>query len=348
MAKIALMISFLCMWCLVTAPASATPTDLASADWSVKSAHNLAVKPPSDDVVKAFMAKLEGGPGPNGICFARFVDLRHSGNLSLVVAEGEGTSCFLSVIDRTPRGFERYDFPNDTAHGSGAPEIRDLAGDGNLELIVDAPLTDYQGANYCQAVWPLVYAWTGNGYSDVSSRYRAFYKQALASLKKQIAAAQNSVTAPSAASGPGQPQPVEAPVRSHGGVSVGFGPVLHGPRQLQPQPQAPSKEDVMELNCTKAEAAKIKRFLGISRDAGLKDAIKWANSDDRLTREFAVGVLTDIGTPDAIEYLKTLSHDPERPVAAEANESVLDARAGRRQPLMLDTVEREPVAGNVK
>jgi hypothetical protein len=37
------------------------------------------------------------------------------------------------------------------------------------------------------------------------------------------------------------------------------------------------------------------RFLGISRDAGMSDAIKWAESDDPHDREFAIGVLVDMG-----------------------------------------------------
>jgi|SRR5258708_32729790 hypothetical protein len=50
-------------------------------------------------------------------------------------------------------------------------------------------------------------------------------------------------------------------------------------------------------------------FLGIARDAEMSDAIKWANSDDPNKREFAIDVLSDIGTRDAIEDLRTLSND---------------------------------------
>jgi len=32
----------------------------------------------------------------------------------------------------------------------------------------------------------------------------------------------------------------------------------------------------------------------------MADAIKWANSENRYTREFAANVRIDIGTPDAI------------------------------------------------
>jgi hypothetical protein len=69
------------------------------------------------------------------------------------------------------------------------------------------------------------------------------------------------------------------------------------------------------LNCTKAEAAKIERFLGISSDAGMNDAIKLANSDDADDRAFAAYVLADIATPEAMRYLRILSNDPDRVVA---------------------------------
>ena len=74
----------------------------------------------------------------------------------------------------------------------------------------------------------------------------------------------------------------------------------------------------MGLACTKAEAAKIERFLGTSRDAGMTDAIKWAASNDPNDREFAVEMLGEIETPQAIEYLGTLSHDSNRQVAESA------------------------------
>jgi hypothetical protein len=47
-----------------------------------------------------------------------------------------------------------------------------------------------------------------------------------------------------------------------------------------PLPLATPEPDWRGLNCAKVEAAKIQRFLGISRDAGMSDAIKWADSED--------------------------------------------------------------------
>lgn len=89
--------------------------------------------------------------------------------------------------------------------------------------------------------------------------------------------------------------------------------------------------------CTKAEAAKIERFLGISRDAGMSDAIKWASSDDPNKREFAADLFRDIGTPAAIEYLRTLSNDWNSMVADIAKS---DLEAAGRGPA-LHTINEE-------
>jgi hypothetical protein len=99
-------------------------------------------------------------------------------------------------------------------------------------------------------------------------------------------------------------------------------------RQL-PAPEAPPPEPTAAptasnpyqvrglVDCAQAEQGKIERFLG-DKDAGMADAIRWADSDNVNQRVFAVGVLMDIGTPDAVEQLKTLSHDPNYDVAISA------------------------------
>ncbi len=172
---------------LFASNALATQPDLASADWSVKVPHNLAANPPSEHAVKAFVAKMEGAK-PDGICSAHFADLRHSGNLSLVVSTSWGRFCNLSIYDKTSSGFEESSLQ--LAHYANGPEIKDLGGDGNLELIVPEDLSGYYGAQHCMADWPVIYAWTGGNYTDVSSRYKDYYKQELASAQKDIAAAE--------------------------------------------------------------------------------------------------------------------------------------------------------------
>jgi len=334
MRKTVLSILFLFSMLLFASNSLAAALDLASADWSVKTPHNLAAKPSADNVVKAFMSKLDGVKGYSpDVCAAHFADLQHSDTLSLVVAENDGKFCHLFVVDETAGGFKKYGF--DPAHYANGPEIKDLAGDGNLELVVPTDLTGYESAQYCVAQWPVIYAWTSNGYSDVSSHYKGYYEQLLASLQKDIgttetqaeraeqgAAAQGPEAAEGANSGaPAGPQPGGMDYsRAMPPVTVENGP--NGTVQFfrlasppSPQPPAPPSPDRDGLQCTKAEAAKIERFLGISRDAGMNDAIKLANSDDADDRAFAAFVFADIATLEAMRYLRTLSHDPDRGVA---------------------------------
>jgi len=308
MRRISWVITCLALCCVFASSLWAAQPDLAAADWSVKSTHSLATNPPSDDAVLGLLSKLITLGAYSGICSSRFADLRHSGNLSLVVSVTDGRFCSLSIIDKTPSGFERY--AADQAHFSDGPKIEDLAGNGNLELIVDTEFTGYLGGTGpCVATWPVIYAWTGTGYTDVSNQYKGYYEQQLQSLKKEIAAVSSATAAASS-------------------------------------PAASTAAARHEDDCAEAEAAKIERFLGISRDAGMTEAIKWADSDNPYTREFAADVLTDIGTPDAVENLRTLSNDTDKPVTA-TDESVAavakrDLEAAGRGPA-LNTIDRQKV-----
>lgn len=331
MRKIILPIPFLASLLLCASGSFAGPPDLASADWSVTAAHNLASNPPSDDAIMAFMSKLHDLPGyPARICFARFANLRRSTTLSLVVSENDGRFCHLFVVDKRIGGFDMYSF--DLAHEADGPQIEDLAKDGNTELIVPTDVTAYEGSQYCIEQWPVIYAWTGSNYADVSSNYKGFYEQRLASLEKEITAteAENGRIENGSAGNSGQtvntPSEATPPPMSIPEVDVSKGQALAqavavGPSVVEPvQPPPPEipEPGSQGLNCIKAEAAKTERFLGLSSDAGMADAIKWKNSNDPHDREFATWVLADIGTPEAVDDLKTLSHDSNRDVATSA------------------------------
>ena len=340
------------------ANAGDAPPALASADWSVKSPHSLAANPPSDDAVLALVNKLNSPVDFHSICSSQFADLRHSGNLSSVVSASDGRFCSLSIIDKTPSGFELYGVG--LAHSSDGPEIKDLAGNGNLELIVDTDLTSYYAVHHCMATWPVIYAWTGNGYADVSRNYKGYYEHELESVKKYIAASASATEQAQAAAANQTPESAPtmiqmAPVPPAGSVSS-TGKLISAMRQI-PYPAAassaaatPAAMPDLAGDCTEADAGKIERFLGISRDAGMTDAIKWANSDDPYRREFAADVLEDIGTADAIEYLRTLSNDTDTTVAAIAKDKLKAVLSGVGQGPDLYTVEQQeveqPLAGS--
>jgi len=66
-----------------------------------------------------------------------------------------------------------------------------------------------------------------------------------------------------------------------------------------------------DKECLEAEAAAIERFLGTSPDAGIDQALRLTQSEDRLARQFGTILLINIGTPKAREQLEKLSRDPD-------------------------------------
>src|ERR1700733_5361032 len=89
------------------------PPPLSSYNWAVIASPNLATHPPPVDAIRKFMEQLEYHGRSNSetqVCSFRFVDLRHSGNLSLVVSldDGRGTCGGLHIVDRTAAGFQLH------------------------------------------------------------------------------------------------------------------------------------------------------------------------------------------------------------------------------------------------
>jgi hypothetical protein len=90
---------------------------------------------------------------------------------------------------------------------------------------------------------------------------------------------------------------------------------------LQPVPGS-SGYQLSDKECLAAEASAIGRFLGMSSDAGIDQAIRLAKGQDRGERQFAATLLGEIGTPRARQYLQTLSKDPDYGVATYAKYSL--------------------------
>jgi hypothetical protein len=64
-----------------------------------------------------------------------------------------------------------------------------------------------------------------------------------------------------------------------------------------PPIRPPGGNSVEDKECLEAEEAALQRFLGLSKDAGIDQAIRLATSDDRLARQFGTVLLLQIGTP---------------------------------------------------
>jgi hypothetical protein len=331
---------------LIACVASVTPlwaseTDLAAADWSVTSSRSLASKSPSEDQVLNLLSRLLGvDPSHETLCSFKFADLRHSGNLSLVVSSTNGRFCFLSIIDKTDTGFELYS--PEQAHFSEGPQIKDLGRDGNYEVIMGADFTAYQGARHCVATWPVIYAWTGSGYSDVSNEYKYYYRQKLVLLTREAAtlssAALSQSTVPNGKATSSSASIVEVPGHLNWGAHKDTpSQASNEASPSEPPPVTPrllarfaatsiQKPDPRELDCIEAESGKIERFLGKSDNAGLDDAVRWTQSSNPDEREFGCYVLRDIGTSDAIDHLQTLSNEPDTRIAGIAKRGLLSGQ----------------------
>ncbi len=167
---------------------------LAADDWSVKASPNLSVKPPSaklvDGFLRAYVHSYSDLYSSAELCSFYFADLRHDGILSLVAGTGvtDRPSCRdVYIIDKTSSGFKIY--MNSGAIGASsdvADSIEDLHRDGKLEFILYNSLGSL--GNECIATWPVIYAWTGDNYANVSERFREFYRRRMDLLNKRIAA----------------------------------------------------------------------------------------------------------------------------------------------------------------
>ena len=283
--------------------AGATARPLSSYDWAVNASPNLATLPPPEAAVRKFMEQRHNNGESNvetRICSFRFVDLRHAQNLTLLVTRWDGPrgGCGgLSIVDRMLEGFQEVSGQGSDYYGIDDVNrvVRNISGDGKLELVFYNQFTDYEGAE-CAATWPVIYGWDGIRYANQSAqtRLRPFYQQEIKRLQHEIANTRLTETTYK--------------------VSNRRGPSSDGAR------------------CAEASVAKIQRFLGAPPDTGMADAIRWAHSSDPLEREFAAGVLSDIGTPGTKNYLRKLANDPDRGVALSAKTDFAYRHFGKKEP----------------
>ncbi len=301
------------------------PPALASANWSVDRTHSLESNPPPADVIWDFVNRaVQGDPEQGHLCDFRFADLRRSGNLSLVVSvDGGGTGgCNQTFIfDKTDSGFESY---SSWALFSGAEDVQDINHDGKLELILWAPIAgpDEVGEE-CE--WPLVFAWTGSEYSELSSQYKGYYERYLKSLEKQIAAGSSTASEAQARAAGSQPATISGFQQSVGdSSSTALNKTLMQQRPIVvPVPVAPtlapatsaSTPDPRDYACDRVQAAKTEQFLGIHSEASMIAAIKDSESNNPDRRILADVIFSFLKTPEATadqpdDYYREIKMEP--------------------------------------
>jgi ferredoxin len=356
----------------VATGAKTVQPDLGRADWSANAPNSLADNPPSKEAVWSFIGQRLGSFADLGgkLCDFRFVDLRRRGTLSLVVVDDAGGTADCSVVevfDKGPDGIEEYYDGGYLA----TPGVEDINGDGRFEVVVDEPdgvkyrdgakfyhgseIAHCDGCRACNEIWPRVYAWTGSGYTEVSSQFPEFYKRELKSLKKRIAAIDASEPttqlSPSVDSSSPQSAPTPLEMKAHWPSTLERPQTadVQQSQEAQPEPpvasatsEATHAREAEDWDCLKAEEAKMERFLGISKDAGMGDAIRWANSNSPAEREFATAILPQIRTAEALEYEQTLSRDSDHDVAVSAKSGVKHWREPEKSASAFERLPNQP------
>jgi hypothetical protein len=326
-----------CLLLVKPAASDSKQPDLGSVNWAVTAPNNLKDHPPPNQAVWLFINEQGNpsvksvsdlNPGAGDLCWFQFADLRGSGQLSLVaVYDGGGKDhCGdLSIFDLVSGEIQRTDylggpsFPDEKVQNV----LKDINHDGRPELVVFHPTTD-EGILE-MALWPSIYAWTGAGYTDVSSQYPQYYRDWLASMKKEIAEKEKE-RQQLLEEARSTPQPGPIVVRT-GGPTV-FHYSQPAADTVQSRQESGATRSIAatpdyELDQKQALAAMIDRFLG-SKDAGLTDAIRWANSKDPKERELAAQVFANMGVSKGLVYEHTLSHDADFSVAKFAHRRLKD------------------------
>ncbi|MGD0288430.1 MAG: hypothetical protein ABSC63_02080 [Candidatus Binataceae bacterium] len=284
-----------------------------------ESPHSLAADTPANDAVWNFMTHFWGDAWieQGKLCSFQFVELRHSGKLSLVAIydwDGGGNCNDLTIFDKSAAGVEGFDYGGGPPLDDDVKEIvKDISGNGHLELAVRS-FNMTEGRDD----WPSVYAWTGGGYTNVSSQYPRYYQDWLGSTKKELASLEAERERLAQAT-PASSAQNESVVEKNGSATVThFFTQQPEAAAVAPDVEAASR---LEFDAKEAQVAKIERLLG-SKEAGMPDAIRWANSDDPRERTLAAQVFAQMGTSEALRYEQTLSGDADPKVAKLASRKV--------------------------
>jgi hypothetical protein len=145
------------------------------------------------------------------------------------------------------------------------------------------------------------------------------YQDWLGSTKKELASLEAERESLAQAT-PASSAQNESVVEKNGSATVThfFTEEPEGAPTIAPEVEAASR---LEIDAKEAQVAKIERFLG-SKEAGMLDAIRWANSGDPEERTLAVQVFGEMGTSEALRYEQTLSGDSDPKVAKLASRKV--------------------------
>ena len=269
------------------ASSSQRGTNLASYDWSMKASPNLAAKPPSMKVLVSFLNLVDSSTGGDGDIGESEDDSEHVAyvcSFRFTDLRRNGSLSLVAGIGVTQRGYCRDVYVVDkTASGFEIYSTGGSAGDGSD---VSAKIKDLRHDGHLEFL----------------------LLDDLGEIKLKCAA---NWTAIYAWTGGGYTNVSEQ-------FKDFYRQRLDTINKLIPKLQECCVTEGPSLNdkeCLDAEAAKIQRFLGVSPEAGLDQAMRLAKSKDPGEREFAASLLGQIATPTAKKFLETLAKDSAGNVA---------------------------------
>jgi hypothetical protein len=299
------------------ADGAATGSGLASDDWSVKASPNLAAKPPSMKVLVKFLDAIDSSTGGDGDLGESESDDEHGAyvcSFRFADLHGDGSLSLVAGLGVPNRLSCRDVYIIDkTAKGFEIYITGGSIGDGQN---VSASLEDLRHDGKMEFL-------LGDGLGDIQNKCGA------------------SWTAIYAWTGGGY-------TKVNDKFKDFYRLRLDTINKLIPTLQPCCASDGPNLNdkeCLEAEAARIQRFLGVSPDAGIDQAIRLANSKDPNEREFAASLLGQIATPTAKEHLETLAKDSSANVANSAKYSLAAVAKGgiTGAPDRLEPLKQNPV-----
>jgi hypothetical protein len=288
---IALLVGFCGFAAFLSAPAVASSykrgTNLASYDWSAKASPNLADKPPSMKVLVSFLNTVDSSTGGDGDIGEGESDEDHIGyvcSFRFADLRRNGSLSLIAGIGVTGRGYCRDVYIVDkNASGFEIYSSGGTPGDGGdiagslKDLRHDGSLEFLIDDSLGDLQGKCAAKWTAI-YAWTGRGYTKVSDKFKDFYRERLDSINKKI-------------PTLQPCCVSGGPSLN------------------------DKECLQAEAAKIQRFLGVSPEAGIEQAIGLAKSKDPGEREFAASLLGQIATPTAKKYLETLAKDSAGNVA---------------------------------
>ena len=247
----------------------------------------------------------------------------------------------MAIFDKTASGFDAY-----TSWAAfGENSVQDINHDGKFELVLDSPIGPPGSSLAC--TWPLIFAWTGSDYREVSTQFKNYYRRHLDELDKEF-----GVESPEQAKADPLPSFQTAPtlvLNSKKSVSGSdsLSSIRNDESAAVGSSSTPSESSVASSSesgnqtdqyCAIIDKSKTEQFLGIHSDQTVNYAISKSESNESSDRELAAYLFSYIDTSEATQDLQRLAADAD-PSVAEVAKQRLSGESDLSEPTTISYQE---------